>query len=126
MIADPLSFGYSPGTFRDSSLPKECRESYESKLVACVIAQISYFPVVKASHSSAGNGRQRLQRTEVGNSDTATTLQPVNEFYQKECQEKKFCLDRRRDFFSRSSPLKCRFSGEAWPILAKNPFTLIL
>jgi hypothetical protein len=41
---------------------------------------------------------------------------PVNEFYKKGCQEKTSASTGGEISFSRSSPLKFRFSGEAWPI----------
>jgi hypothetical protein len=40
----------------------------------------------------------------------------VNEFYKKGCQEKSSASTGGEISFSRSSPLKFRFSGEAWPI----------
>ena len=46
----------------------------------------------------------------------------VNEFYKKGCQEKSSASTGGEICFSRSSPLKLRFSGEAWPIAHAHKF----
>jgi hypothetical protein len=47
---------------------------------------------------------------------------PINEFYKKGCQEKTSASTGGEISFSRSSPLKFRFSGEAWPIAHAHKF----
>ena len=46
----------------------------------------------------------------------------VNEFYKKGCQEKSSASTGGAICFSRSSPLKFRFSGEAWLIAHARKF----
>jgi|ERR1019366_2247155 hypothetical protein len=48
----------------------------------------------------------------------------VNKFYKKRCQEKSSASTGGEISFSRSSPLKFRFSGEAWPIAHAHKFPL--
>jgi hypothetical protein len=46
----------------------------------------------------------------------------VNEFYKKGCQEKSSASTGGRDSFSRSSPLKFRFSVEVWLVVQAREF----
>jgi hypothetical protein len=46
----------------------------------------------------------------------------VKEFYKKGCKEKSSASTGGEICFSRSSPLKLRFSGEAWPIAHAHKF----
>jgi hypothetical protein len=49
-------------------------------------------------------------------------LAVVSEFYKKGCQEKSSASTGGEISFSRSSPLKFHFSGEAWPIAHAHKF----